>query len=396
MVVNWGEGDFMARRMLSWYFSMYPKPLIVIDTAIIGGPGRGLFQLVKRFQENSVGYLLTIFKYHRPKSNEFAAEAVKNNVNLAELRQRFRFDPSPIWELWKLARQGKYNLIQSHGYKSHLVAAVVARLSGMPWVAFAHGWTAENRMVALYHKLDRILLRYATVVVAVSPQLMEIFSGLRGPHKRTELILNAVDRNAIAGKNDGETIRREYGVGKEGVLIGCFGRLSFEKGQDILLRAFARILQNFPQCQLIVLGDGPSRSELEKIARELKIEEKIHFKAHDNQILDYYHAIDLLVLPSRSEGLPNVLLEAMSFSVPVISSDVGAVSEVIRHGENGLIVPPSDEEALCRCLANALSNRTRLKEIGKAGAESLMPKFCPKVRSQKILNLYKEICAKAE
>ncbi len=370
---------------------MHTKPLIIIDTAIIGGPGRGLFQLLSGLKEKGTNYLVCNFRYRVSKGSEFVNEAKEQEINLTQIDQRFRLDPTPIWQVIKIAREGKYNLIQSHGYKSHFISAIVAPVLGLPWIAFAHGWTTEDTKVKFYHSLDRLLLRYATIVVAVSPQLKKVFDKLRGTKKQTLLLLNAIDQNAIPRKLGGQAIRSKLCLNEDSILLGCFGRLSFEKGQDILIKAFAKIHLEHPAVRIVFLGDGPNFNALSALAGELGIADKVDFVSHERNIGDYYEAIDLLVLPSRSEGLPNVVLEAMSFSVPVVASEVGAVSEIINNGLNGWLIPPNDVDALSNQLHQVLSNKPQLRIIGEVACLSLQPKFCPIARTQKILDLYEQI-----
>lgn len=368
------------------------KPLILIDTAIIGGPGRGLFQSLARMKQDSIDYLLCNFRYRSPKSTEFNDEAEARQAKLAHLDQSFRLDPRPIFKIIKIVRSGRFSLVQSHGYKSHALALIVAKLFKLPWLAFAHGWTAEDSKVKLYHQLDRFFLRYATAVVTVSPQLREIFTQIRGVHKPTYLLLNAVEHGAIPKKLGGEAIREKYGLGTNSILIGCFGRLSFEKGQDLLLTAFKELNKHHPDSKLLILGDGPQLGKLKAQSADLGIKESVFFMSHDKNVGDYYEAIDLLVLPSRSEGLPNVVLEAMSFSVPVIATRVGALTEIISDGVNGWLVPPENPSLLANRICEAISNRPMLREVGITGCKSLYPKFSPNARSGRILGLYKELC----
>jgi len=370
---------------------MRSKPIILIDTGIIGGPGRGLFQLLRELKQQSSDYLLCNFRYRKPKSEEFINEAKKHQFTLALLDQRFRLDPLPIWQFFKLLKRGRYNIIQSHGYKSHLVAAIVSKFTGVPWVAFTHGSTREDLKVTLYHKLDQFLLRFPTVVVTVSPLLTKTFSKLRGKHKRTELILNAVDSADIAGERGGEAVRRDCEAPADTVLIGCFGRLSFEKGQDILLQAFAQIHEHFAHTKLLILGSGLNKPMLESMCIKLGIKDKVYFTNHSSAMRDYYEAIDLLVLPSRSEGLPNVVLEAMIFKVPVLASDVGAIREIISHDINGWIVESGDQNALALSLRKLLLDKSQLKRMGKIAHDSLGTKFCPRIRAKKILALYESV-----
>lgn len=369
---------------------MSPNPIILIDTGIVGGPGRGLFQLTKYLASKSLDYLLVTFKYSKPVSTEFVEEATKLGLKNVSLKQFFSFDPLVILNALRLIKQGKHNIIQSHGYKTHLIAFFLAKITGLPWIGFVHGWTNENRKVEFYHKLDRFFLRFADIVVTVSPSLHKIFSTIRGPERKTFLILNAVDNQSISGRGEMQLVRERCNCSPDEILLGCFGRLSFEKGQDRLVRAAAEIKLKYPRTKFLFLGNGPELDSLKNLSIELGVDDIVFFHPHSNAMRDYYEAIDLLVLPSRSEGLPNVVLEAMSFAVPVVATDVGAVPEVLTDSVNGWIVESSDGLSLVAPILHALSDSNLRQRIGKAGLDSLHEKFCPEARARKILELYSD------
>jgi glycosyltransferase involved in cell wall biosynthesis len=379
------------RTVLTRKVYMEPRPLILIDTGIIGGPGRGIIQLVSFLGAKGVEYLICTFKYRSPRSNEFIDELRRLKLSATTIGQAAIWDPSPIMQFFRLVKRGRYNVVQSHGYKSHLVALVVSRLAGIPWIAFAHGWTKEDQKVRLYHALDMWMLRFAESVVVVSKPLLSSFATMRGEARPTTLILNAVDREGLVGSVGGGEIRRKYLVNKSGFLIGCFGRLSFEKGQDILLRSVERVSRDVPGVSFLFLGDGPEREALERLSRELGLGEKVVFIPHTYAMRDYYEAIDLLVLPSRSEGLPNVILEALAFGVPVIATDVGAVREVIVDEVTGWIVAPGDSEGLARTISKVASNGEERERVADAGRMALSEKFSPVTRGQRILGMYQKL-----
>jgi len=373
------------------FFVMSPAPLILIDTGIIGGPGRGIVQLGRFLESKSIRYLICNFKYPRPKSREFEEELQRQGLRAATVSQRFVFDSAPILQFYRLAREGRYNILQSHGYKSHVVALVVSRITGLPWLAFTHGWTREDRKVAIYHALDKWMLRIADSVIAVSPPLFNLFREVRGERRQTHLIFNAADTSTLPGKYGGEAVRRRLLAPGREVLVGCFGRLSFEKGVDILLRSISLIRRGFPQVSFLILGDGPEREALGSLATELGLGDSVTFEPHALAMRDYYEAIDLLVLPSRSEGLPNVVLEALSFGVRVVGTDVGAVREVITDRQNGWVAPSGDPRALARVMDTALSWMMTQGREPVAKRELLGATFTPEYRSLRIMGVYQNL-----
>lgn len=371
---------------------MHPKVLILIDTAIIGGPGKGLFQLLKHSPE--LDYILCNFRYKNPKSTEFIDYARNHGIQITLLSQDFRFDPRPVQEISRLVRSEKVEIIQTHGYKGHLIAALLYRWLKIRWLAVAHGWTSEDWKVKIYHSLDRMLLPWADHVVTVSTKLQESIAAWR-PGRPTELILNAVEEPAGGNESAAAArsrIRAECGASSDEILLGCFGRLSNEKGQAILLEAFSGLPEGAPRARLLFLGDGPDRAKLEAQACALRDPSLVQFLGHKSDLHDYYAAIDLLILPSLSEGLPNVVLEAMVSSVPVLSTDVGSVREIITDGQNGWLVKPGVPAAISGRLPELLS-KPLLEEMGRTAKASLFPKFCPRVRAERFQRIYRSLAS---
>lgn len=370
-----------------------PKVMIIIDSEIIGGPGRGLFLFLRSLKSWECEYVLSNFERRRRRSSEFVNYARQNGFNLELIKESFRFDPLMIVRASKLIKRHGCNLIETHGYKGHVIALVLSKLLGLPWIAVTHGWTNEDWKIRLYNHLELFLLKFPDAVVVVSPQLYKSVSLRRETAKSkkpTYLIPNAADAETLPGSEGGWAIRRRYGLTGQAALIGCFGRLSPEKGHRFLLQALAALAAELTEVHLLVAGDGPQRQVVEDLASKLALQSRVHFCGHHSSMRDLYEAIDLLVLPSLSEGLPNVVLEAMSMNVPVLATNVGALSEVIQDGANGWLVPPGDSEVLAAKLKEIFSNPSILKEVGTRARSSLFPKFSPETRSAAILKIYRE------
>jgi glycosyltransferase involved in cell wall biosynthesis len=366
-----------------------PRVLIIIDTATIGGPGKGLFQLVQRAEACGFEYVLCNFRYKRARNEEFIERAGALGLNLRLLTQRFRFDPKALVEALELARYEGCNIVQSHGYKGHLIALVLKWYYGLPWIAFEHGFTAEDWKVRQYQRLQLLAARFADLAVAVSPVLYATLDKLRGPARPTVLISNAVDPGEVRpGGESVEELRRALAFGAEDVLLGVFGRLSPEKGQIQAIRALAKLLPSRPNVKLLLLGDGPQRTALEHEASRLKVETAVRFVGYQSAPRAYFELLTLLVLPSLSEGLPNVVLEAMSLAVPVVATRVGAVPDVIEDRENGWLVAAGDPAALAATIDAALASRERLRAVALNGQKSVLSRFNADARAKQISELY--------
>jgi len=208
--------------------------------------------------------------------------------------------------------------------------------------------------------------------------------------KKIRVIHNAVDPNETVPNTSGKEIRQRHGLTLDHKVIGVIGRLNPEKGQMIFLRAMEKTAQRFPDVRALIIGDGQDRAMLEGFCREKGLRDHVVFVGYQAKVANYYQVLDLLVLPSLSEGLPNTVLEAMSFGVPVLATAVGGVPEIIQNG-NGMMVPPNDPEALAEGMIELLRDDALRQAMGLKGKSSLYPRFAPDYRVRQIVNLYEEL-----
>lgn len=172
-------------------------------------------------------------------------------------------------------------------------------------------------------------------------------------------------------------------------LIGAIGRLEPQKGFDVLLRALPRV----PEAHIVLVGDGAERDRLELLAAELGIQERVHWQGWSDESRAYLPSFDVFALPSRFEGFPLVVLEAMLAQLPVVASDVGSVAEAVLHGETGLLVPPGDPETLARALRELLDERARRRAMGARARSLVLERFTAQTMARSFESLYDEICS---
>jgi glycosyltransferase involved in cell wall biosynthesis len=170
-------------------------------------------------------------------------------------------------------------------------------------------------------------------------------------------------------------VRRSFGIPDSAPVVGTLGRLTEIKRQDLLLRAFAQARRHHPGAHLLVVGEGPLRSELTSLGSSLGLEGAVHFAGYQSEPAKYLAALDIFALTSRSEGMPLVVLEAWAAGVPVVASAVGGLPELVREGENGLLFPSGDESALTAALVALLDDPERRRRLGRAGRQTVAERF---------------------
>lgn len=300
------------------------------------------------------------------------------------LRERFRFDPGPVLELARYMRRSRVDVLETHGYKANVLGGLVATLLGVPWIAFLHGETQEGWKVRTYFRLERIAARRATRVAVVSHAMRELAIRSAIPAPRVRVIHNAcLERPKVAAVLGGVAAP----------VIGVIARLSREKGVDVALRTHARVLMKHPAAKMIIAGIGPEQPKLAGLARTLRVEDSIEWLGYQPDISAVFARLMVLLLPSRSEGLPNVVLEAMAHGVPVVAAAVGGVSEVVLSGRTGLLVTPDDEVSMAAGVMELLEDAGLRRRLAERAQHDVKERFSADGRAGKLAALYAEVTA---
>jgi len=239
-----------------------------------------------------------------------------------------------------------------------LVAGTLTR--GVKTVGVNHSLTPSDTRSQVW--LNRRKLRHLDAHVAVSRQVARGVEEIgRLPEGTVQVIYNGVPDVAV------EPAPRPVA----GPTIGSVGRLSAEKGYDVLLRA----MTSLPDVTTILVGDGPDRGRLEELAGELGVSERLILTGWEDDPLPWLPVFDVFALPSRLEALPLAAIEAMLASRAIVATDVGGVPEVVAEGRTGLLVPPEDELALAAALRSLLADADRRSEMGARGREVAKQRF---------------------
>jgi glycosyltransferase involved in cell wall biosynthesis len=254
-----------------------------------------------------------------------------------------------------------------------LAAASVVR--GVETVAVEHlPYPLDGR---LQLRLKQLTSRRLGAHVAVGERVarqVEHFAALRPGTIRT--IYNGVADPVL------EPIRRA----ENRVMLGTIARLDRQKGLDVLLHAMSRL----PDAHLTLVGDGEERSALQRLAAELELADRVRFAGACADARRYLTAFDVFVLPSRFEGFPLAIIEAMLASLPVVASAVGSVPEAVLDGRTGLLVPVGDSDALARAIAHLLASPELRARLGAAGRERAL-RFTPASMARAYERLYQEL-----
>lgn len=289
--------------------------------------------------------------------------------------------------LARLFRRTKTEIVHTRNAEAFFYGFLGAKLAGVRALIHSeHGRVLPDspRRMAL----QRWLLRFTDAAFSVSDQLRrDLITHLRVPDGRFETIYNGVDVTRIASA-DRASARRAFGVADDEIVIGSVGRLVPVKNYELLLRAFSRLRA---RTRLVFIGEGPERAKLEGVAATCGITSRTTLLGHREDVADLLVGLDVFVLPSRSEGMSNTLLEAMAAGVPVMASDVGGNREIVEDGRSGLLFASEDEAGLSERLTSLVDDLSLRARLGRAGSDRVIREFSMGSMIRKYETLYERV-----
>jgi glycosyltransferase involved in cell wall biosynthesis len=238
----------------------------------------------------------------------------------------------------------------------------------------------------IHFAAERLLNIYATGYLGNSQRVCRYCEEKLGlPEGTYRLMHNGVDTTEF------RPIDSDKIIGRAGAVIGTVANLDIRKDLDTFLRMAALVADLFPQATFKIIGSGPEKERLVRLANSLGISSRVEFLGASTNVKDVYHTFDVFVLSSRNEGFANVILEAMASGLPVIATDVGGAREAIENGRTGFIVPPHNPEALAQYVSRILADPGLRLEMGRAGRQRSVLVFGLEALVQRYDSFYREL-----
>jgi glycosyltransferase involved in cell wall biosynthesis len=385
-----------------------PRKINVLDVRSCRGGGGGpektiLFSALETDREHfnmSVAYL----KSKDDPEFDLHERARKLGVeSFYTIDESFKFDIGAMRRMLKLCREKQIDIFHAHCYKSDLYGLILSRFHKMKLVTTAHGplasfkffWASKNwRVRYLYDQLDLRLLKYYDLVLMVSDTMRDIISRYKVDPRRMMWIRNAIDSKFFrrTGAPDAG-FRAKLGIPAGATVVGAVGRLNGEKDYPNLLRAAQILVAKRPDLYFVIAGKGELETELKQMARELGVAERVIFMGHFHDVRQVFELMDLYVLSSTREGLPNTVLEAMAMEVPIVSTDVDGVKEAVSDQREAFLVPPQDSPALAAGIERMLDDTELRQRLARQAREKVEAEFSFAHRTRTIENLYRQLMA---
>ena len=348
--------------------------LHLTTSPFFGGPERQMLGLTLAMPAD---YRMVFLLFRdKGKSQALRSRLEENGLETHLLEHDSPHVPAMVSETADRLRGESADLLCCHGYKADVVGLLAARRVGIPVISVSRGWTEDTWKVRRYEQIDRACLRRMDRVVCVSEgQAVKVRNAGVSPD-RVVVVRNAIRPERFASPDP--SARAELlGLFRDPPerIVGAAGRLSPEKGFEVLVDAAAIAARTDPRIGFIQFGDGRLRDSLAKRVHELGIGGRFVWAGFREDLDRLITAWDLAVLPSYTEGLPNIALEAFCAGVPVVGTAVGGIPEVVEDGVSGYLVPPGDPQALARGILAALSSEDRRRLMGERGRKRVADDF---------------------
>jgi glycosyltransferase involved in cell wall biosynthesis len=350
------------------------RPLVVAHVVLsldVGGLERLVIDLVR--ENMRLGYGAAVVCLERRGELASQAEALGARVVCAEKRPGFR--PALVQRLANQLRGIRPDVVHTHQIGALFYAGPAARRAETPVVVHTeHGKHYSNRLRT--RVLGRLAARYADKFCCVSQDIAdEVRKARIVRENKIDVVANGIDTARFQRRTDTTALRSQLRIPVQAPVVGTIGRLNEIKRQDLLIRAFASLLQRRPDAHLLIVGDGPLRGMLKQLALSVLPEGQFHFVGYQAEPERYLQLMDAFALTSRSEGMPLVILEAWAAGVPVIASRVGGVPELVRDGQTGFLFDGDDELGLSELLNSVLSDECLAMKVRHAVRERVNNEF---------------------
>lgn len=362
--------------------------LHLITRLSIGGAERLLVDVVRRLDPARFESLVCCIQA----KGELALELESAGIPLHCLdRMRSKhFDWRAVRDLARLLRRERIALVHSHLYHANLYGRLAARLAGVPAIGSVHNVYTRSKL----HRrlLNRLLSRTSARMIAVSDDVRRDLIEHDGIEPaKVVTIRNGIDLRRVESRLSRQEARTRLSIPEDTLAIGCVGRLEEQKGHRFLLEACA--LLPTIRFQLILVGEGRLREQLETRAAALDLAPRVTFLGARSDVADILRALDVYAMPSLWEGLSLAMLEAMAAGLPLVMSDVSGVAQAFGDEVCGMRVPPGDAAALADAIRQLAESPQRRARMGEAARRRTRAEFDIDAMMARLTSVYEDACA---
>lgn len=328
------------------------KILHLIGGKEIAGSKNHLISLLDQSHRDEI--YLGVFE-----KGEIYDEAVKCGIKVYEFNQKSRYDLSIVTKIKRLIKNETIDIVHTHGPRANLYGYIVSKIASFVWVTTVHSdprvdFMGRGLLGWGFTKINLHVLKKVNHYFAISKRFKDILVHIGVIEEKITTVYNGIMFDELPAS---QLTRQDLGLDDGDFVMTTIGRLHPIKGHKYLIASLDRLIKAGLNVKLLIVGDGPMKKELVKYVDMLKLTDCVTFLGHQDDVYSYYALSDVKVLSSLSESFPLVILEAARARIPVISTDVGGVRELISKPERGWVVPPKNEGALAEVIEEAITHK---------------------------------------
>jgi len=366
------------------------RVLHLIATLEVGGVERQLVEFVARSDPSRFDHRILCLTRGGP----LRAEAESRGAGVEVLGKAGRWDARILPRLASRILAHRPDIVHTYLFTANFWGRLAARLTGTRGVISSVRCLDPGEMRGAYLWAERLLWPAADRILGVSSALGDWLRESVGvPAERITVVPNGKDPRLYPPDIGRDEVRRELGVEASHRLVTLVGRLHRQKGQDLLIEAAPAVLDAVPGARFLLLGEGPWAGEVDRRLHAAGLEKRFLRAHHRDDVARVLAATDLVVLPSRYEGFPNVVVEAMAARRPVVATRVPGTDEAVLDGETGLLVPPGDPQALAAALVRVLRDDALAQRLARAGRERFLDLYTLEATAGAVETVYGEVAA---
>jgi len=364
------------------------RVLHFVSTFQVKTDTKWLLQLARHFRPENISFSIACFFESGPMQEQFEAAGI-STFNLDSPHES---DPRAILRAKRLIDRIGPDIVHTHLLRADIFAGTAARWAGVPVILstiYAVGRFRRSRRRRADFLLDRVSASLPTHVLAVSEAVKrDCVERLHLEESDVTVIHTGIDPPAQFDLERGRRMREHWRVGPDQPLVAAVARLSYEKGIDTLIDAAAILHQTMPSVRFVVVGDGPDEHDLQRRIDARNVRGIVQLAGFTDDVWPALLAADVFCLPSKSEGMPNALLEAMAASRPIVASNVGGIPEAIAPETNGLLFTPAYPRSLADSLRRIIADRPLALRLGQEARRTVESRFRARDVAARYTDLY--------
>lgn len=355
------------------------------------GAERWILALVRHLDSTEIESIVASIKDDPALEVPLCREAERLGFKTRVFKAYGRFNLSAVRQLRAYIREHGIDILHTHAYKQDLIGLMAIIGTDCKIISTPHGWSRDAGFkLQCYEALNRAVFPLFDQLVPLSPELYRPLKRIPFVKHKLKLIQNGVDTGEILACHTTAPELIEWRA-QGFLIIGYIGRLVHLKGLDILLKAAVMLDKDIPW-RIVFVGDGEQRAFLKTLAKDLGVGDKVTFFGFQENRLEFLNVFDLFVLPSRSEGLPRCLMEAMTAGRVVVASDIPGTRELVVDEQTGFLFPSGDAEGLAEKLNWVLKGENPIAaEVAQRGKDFVLQNYSADNMALKYASLFKNI-----